>query len=81
MCLQMRLLNRKSGSLQVSATQPGDSMIENGQRMPVPESEEQRTEQINLRLTRSEKYRLEDSARRGGFRGVSDYVRSAALGK
>ena len=57
------------------------TMIENGERMPAPASEEQRTEQINLRITPSEKYRLEDSARRGGFRGVSDFVRSAALGK
>ena len=55
------------------------TMIENGEKMPVPASDEQRTEQINLRLTPTEKYRLEDSARRGGFRGISDYVRSAAL--
>lgn len=55
------------------------TMIESGEKMPVPASDEQRTEQINLRLTPTEKYRLEDSARRGGFRGISDYVRSAAL--
>lgn len=54
-------------------------MIESGEKLPVPVSDEQRTEQINLRLTPTEKYRLEDSARRGGFRGVSDYVRSAVL--
>lgn len=55
------------------------TMIEDGQKMPEPASSEHRTEQINLRLTPAEKYRLEDSARRGGFRGISDYVRSAAL--
>lgn len=55
------------------------TMIEESQNMPEPASSEHRTEQINLRLTAAEKYRLEDSARRGGFRGVSDYVRSAVL--
>jgi predicted RNase H-like HicB family nuclease len=55
------------------------SMIEAGERLPAPASDEQRTEQVNLRLTPSEKYRIEDAARRGGFRGISDYVRSAAL--
>ena len=55
------------------------TMIEDGQKLPEPASSEQRTEQINLRLTPAEKYRLEDSARRGGFRGISDYVRSTAL--
>ena len=54
-------------------------MIESGEKLPVPVSDEQRTEQINLRLTPTEKYRLEDSARRGGFRGISDYVRSTVL--
>jgi len=55
------------------------TMIENDGKMPTPASDEQRTEQINLRLTSTEKYRLEDFARRGGFRGISDYVRSAVL--
>ncbi len=55
------------------------TMIENGEEMPASASDEHRTEQINLRLTPAEKYRLEDPARRGGFRGISDYVRSAAL--
>lgn len=55
------------------------TMIEAGQKMPGPASNDHRTEQINVRLTPAEKYHLEDSARRGGFRGVSDYVRAAAL--
>ena len=54
-------------------------MLEIGDKLPVPVSEEQRSEQVNVRLTPTEKYQLEDSARRGGFRGVSDYVRAAAL--
>lgn len=54
-------------------------MLENKEKLPPPVSEEVRSEQINVRLTPSERYRLEDSARRGGFRGVSDYVRAAAL--
>lgn len=55
------------------------TMIEAGERLPAPASEELRTEQVNLRLTPGEKYRLADAARRGGFRGISDYVRSATL--
>lgn len=56
-------------------------LLEKGQTPPSPTSESKRTEQINLRLTKMEKFRLEEAARSGGFRGVSDYVRSAALNK
>jgi predicted RNase H-like HicB family nuclease len=38
-----------------------------------------RTAQVNIRLTYDEKLRLEESARDAGFRGLSDYVRHAAL--
>lgn len=44
-----------------------------------PPEAEQRTEQMNIRVTRSEKERLSRSARRDGFRGVADFVRTVAL--
>src|SRR5947207_1300158 len=56
------------------------TMIERGEKLPAPASDEHRTEQVNIRLTAAEKVQLETTARRGGFRGVSDYVRAAALG-
>ncbi len=38
-----------------------------------------RTAQVNIRLTFDEKLRLEEAARDAGFRGLSDYVRHAAI--
>lgn len=57
------------------------TMIEDGDRPPVPARTGERTEQINIRLTTSEKAMLENRSRAGGFRGISDYVRAAALVK
>jgi predicted RNase H-like HicB family nuclease len=54
-------------------------MLESGQTPPSPASENKRTEQINVRLTPEEKLLLEDTARSKGFRGISDFVRSASL--
>jgi predicted RNase H-like HicB family nuclease len=56
-------------------------MLESGQAPPAPASENKRTEQVNIRLTPEEKLRLEEAARSKGFRGVSDFVRSASLTK
>jgi predicted RNase H-like HicB family nuclease len=55
------------------------TMLEDGERPPVPARTGERTEQVNIRLTASEKALLENRSRAGGFRGVSDYVRAAAL--
>lgn len=55
------------------------TMLEDGERPPVAGRAAQRTEQINIRLTADEKARLENRSRAGGFRGVSDYVRSSVL--
>lgn len=55
--------------------------LENGERPPRPAGDEKRTAQVNLRLTQREKFDIEEAARREGFRGVSDFVRSAALEK
>jgi len=54
-------------------------MLESGQTPPAAASENKRTEQINIRLTPEEKLTLEEAARSKGFRGVSDFVRSASL--
>ena len=54
-------------------------LLETGKTPPAPASEHTRSEQINIRLTTEEKLLLEEAARSKGFRGVSDYVRSASL--
>ena len=55
------------------------TMLELGLRPPAPAAKNARQAQINIRLTAEEKLILEDSARRAGFRGISDFVRAAAL--
>lgn len=55
------------------------TMLEAGESPPIPASEERRTDQVNIRLTSEEKLLLEEAARRKGFRGVSDYVRTVTL--
>jgi predicted RNase H-like HicB family nuclease len=55
------------------------TMLEDGERPPAPARTGERTEQINVRLTASEKALLENRSRTGGFKGISDYVRAAAL--
>jgi predicted RNase H-like HicB family nuclease len=54
-------------------------MLEDGQTPPAPASEQKRTEQINVRLTTEEKLVLEEAARNKGFRGISDFVRTASM--
>ena len=54
-------------------------LLESGKVPPPPASEQNRSEQINIRLTTEEKMLLEEAARSRGFRGISDYVRSASL--
>lgn len=55
------------------------TMLEDGERPPVPARSGERTEQVNIRLTASEKALLDNRSRAGGFRGVSDFIRAAAL--
>ncbi len=55
------------------------TMLEDNQRPPAPASEGKRDQQVNIRLTAEEKLRLEEAARRDGFRGLSDYLRTAAI--
>lgn len=54
-------------------------MFEVGRIPPPPASDAKRTEQVNVRLTAEEKLKIEAAAKRDGFRGVSDFVRAAAL--
>jgi len=54
-------------------------MLEAGQTPPIAATEERRSAQINIRLTAEEKLLLESAAKRRGFRGVSDFVRAAAM--
>lgn len=53
------------------------TMIEVGETPPLPAGE--RRVQLNLRLSEDEKLVLEEAAQRAGFRGVSEFVRYAAL--
>ena len=55
------------------------TMIESGQSPPAPAASGKRNVQVNIRLTTDEKYLLQEAARRLGFKGVSDFVRIAAL--
>ena len=68
----------------VAATREGltaavATMLEMGQRPPARASKARRQAQINIRVSAEEKLILEETARRNGFRGVSDFVRAAAL--
>ena len=54
-------------------------MLEAGDAPPLAASEEQRTHQVNIRLTAQERLLIDSAARRRGFRGISDFVRTAAL--
>lgn len=55
------------------------TMLEKGERPPMSNRSDKRTAQINIRVTEEEKLRLEEASQRQGFRGISDYIRSAAL--
>ena len=55
------------------------TMLEQGQEPPTPAREGTRTQQVNVRLTAEEKVVLEFTARRKGFKGLSDFIRAAAL--
>jgi predicted RNase H-like HicB family nuclease len=54
-------------------------MLEEGQKPPTPAQEGVRTQQVNVRLTAEEKAHLETTAKRKGFKGLSDFIRAAAL--
>jgi predicted RNase H-like HicB family nuclease len=53
--------------------------LEEKKSAPSPISDVQRREQVNIRLTPEEKAMLSAASERKGFKGISDFVRSAAL--
>ena len=57
------------------------TMIELDQPVPASASSHKRDQQVNIRLSSDEKLRLEEAARREGFRSVSDFIRSAAINR
>jgi predicted RNase H-like HicB family nuclease len=54
-------------------------LLEQGQKPPAPAREGTRTQQVNVRLTAEEKVMLETTAKRKGFKGLSDFIRAAAM--
>lgn len=56
------------------------TMIEYGQNPPLPISSGKRDTQVNVRLAQEEKLLLKEAARRFGFKGISDFIRTVALG-
>ena len=55
------------------------TMLERSERPPLPADTGERTEQVNIRVSRAEKQAMEEAAGAGGFRSISDYVRVKAL--
>jgi len=55
------------------------AMLEAGQSPPPPAREGHRSAQVNVRLTPEEKAVLESRAKAKGFRGLSDFIRTAVL--
>ncbi len=54
-------------------------LIESGKRVPAPAESGRRNEQVNVRLTTEEKLLLEVSAKKRGFSGLSDFIRTVAV--
>ncbi len=54
-------------------------IIESRKRLPLPATAQARTVQVNIRLSPAEKRAVEDAARSGGFRGISDFLRIRGL--
>jgi len=54
-------------------------MLESGQRPPLPSRNQDRNVQVNIRLSPDEKRAIEEAASKGGFRGISDYLRIRGL--
>lgn len=57
------------------------TMLEDGEMPPPPASDGVRSEQVNVRLTPEERLAMETAAQRGGFRGISDFLRAAGVAK
>jgi predicted RNase H-like HicB family nuclease len=54
-------------------------MLESGKRPPLPARNQPRNIQVNIQLSLDEKRAIEEAASKGGFRGISDYLRIRGL--
>ena len=68
-------------AVQEALTAAVATMLECGQRPPVPASAKKRTLQVNIRLTQEEKSLLSNASSILGFSGLSDFIRNSALEK
>jgi predicted RNase H-like HicB family nuclease len=68
-------------AMQEALTVAVATMLECGQRPPVPASAKKRTLQVNVRLTPEEKNLLANASTILGFSGLSDFIRNSALEK
>ena len=68
-------------AMQEALTVAAATMLECGQRPPVPMDARKRTLQVNIRLTPEEKSLLAHASAILGFSGVSDFIRNSALEK
>lgn len=55
------------------------ALLEAGDRPPLPARTQARNVQIDIRLSPDEKRAIEEAASKGGFRGISDYLRIRGL--
>ncbi len=55
------------------------SYLADGQSPPQPARREKRTEQVNVRFTRSERSMLQRESAKQGFRGIGDFVRAEVI--
>lgn len=56
------------------------TLLELGERPPVPAMEQTRSLQVNIRMNAEEKAIIGQKARQMGFRSISDYIRAVAVG-
>ena len=55
------------------------TMLEQGQEPPTPAAKGLRKAQVNVRLSADERFRLQEAARKLGFKGLGDFIRATAL--
>ena len=55
------------------------SYLADGQSPPEPARREKRTEQVNVRFTRTERNLLERESAKQGFRGIGDLIRAEVI--
>ena len=66
-------------SLMSAASLTVATILEDGEAPPLPCSEVGRREQVNIRLTPEEKVLLTRASAHGGFKGLSEFVRTIVL--